>query len=651
MPDQLLKVSYKLNIERIKLFMENKVKIFISYHKKCKIIKSDILEPIQVGRVNADKIIEGIIGDNTGENISAQNPKYCELTAQYWAWKNYDKIGNPDYIGFMHYRRHFIFNENYEPEEKDNMHKYGYSAYVFENLSKNYFSKIYLDDEHIRESVKNTDMIFVKKANMKRLHCKNGREDFIKNCPGSYAEDYDKCMDLIKKLYPEYIQEIKDLNNGPYRYFYNMFIMKREDFFEYSEFLFSILEEYKKEIDFTNYSRNGQRLLGYMGEFILTLFAFKKSKDKDKHIKELYSSFVIDTSEKKNLLPAFKSNNNVIAMSSSNEYVPYLSTCLQSLKEVANNNQNYDCIIFERSITDQNKKILKQQIEQDNISLRFVNPTSLLKGYNLKFPRHYNLECYFRLTSPLILKNFEKVLFTDVDLLFKKDPSVVYNVNISDYPLGACQDFIMGAFLNIPPSKADWRKYCKEELHLDNSYKYFNTGVMLINIKYFNKNNLSEKILKLVSKKQYRILEQDGLNAYFKTGIKYLETSWNFPVANFYYKTILNLMPAYCYEQYEKDSENPSIIHFAGTTKPWFSLDLDYADLWWSYARKTPFYEEILKRMTLSGIPTPPQKCSRIKAFALYWKYRILQNIVSGETKERYIRKKHMYKDKLKNRK
>ena len=42
--------------------------------------------------------------------IFLRKNRYCELTAQYYVWKNYEKLGNPDYVGFCHYRRLFNFN-------------------------------------------------------------------------------------------------------------------------------------------------------------------------------------------------------------------------------------------------------------------------------------------------------------------------------------------------------------------------------------------------------------------------------------------------------------------------------------------------------------------------------------------------------------
>ena len=85
---------------------KDKIKIFISYHKESQRIESEILTPIQVG-AKKSKIDLQMQRDDEGIHISDKNDKYCELTAQYWAWKNLDA----DYYGFMHYRRHLIFKD------------------------------------------------------------------------------------------------------------------------------------------------------------------------------------------------------------------------------------------------------------------------------------------------------------------------------------------------------------------------------------------------------------------------------------------------------------------------------------------------------------------------------------------------------------
>ena len=105
------------------------VKILISYHKPAVLLKDEVLTPIHVGRVLATEsskdgsmseedykwMLENMIGDDTGDNISHLNRTLNELTSMYWAWKNYDKLGNPDYIGFMHYRRIFDFLDKSKP--------------------------------------------------------------------------------------------------------------------------------------------------------------------------------------------------------------------------------------------------------------------------------------------------------------------------------------------------------------------------------------------------------------------------------------------------------------------------------------------------------------------------------------------------------
>jgi hypothetical protein len=49
----------------------------------------------------------GLLRDDTGEEISERNPRFGELTAVYWAWRN---LPRGDFVGFGHYRRYFILD-------------------------------------------------------------------------------------------------------------------------------------------------------------------------------------------------------------------------------------------------------------------------------------------------------------------------------------------------------------------------------------------------------------------------------------------------------------------------------------------------------------------------------------------------------------
>ncbi len=78
------------------------IKILIATHKNCWMPTDELYLPIYVGAARFNEALP-FQSDATGDNISAKNTRYCELTGIYWAWKNY----SADYIGLAHYRRHF----------------------------------------------------------------------------------------------------------------------------------------------------------------------------------------------------------------------------------------------------------------------------------------------------------------------------------------------------------------------------------------------------------------------------------------------------------------------------------------------------------------------------------------------------------------
>lgn len=567
------------------------VKVFITYKDRHRALRSSILTPIQTGRAIAPVRFDDMIGDDTGDNISAENPKYNELSAQYWVWKNYESIGSPDYVGFMHYRRHLLFNEKKNRPARKWIAENS-SFYRFSDLDEDYMD--YLRDADIRRAIAGVDGVLPKLYDYRGFAYRDLVEDY-EHLGQQDIEHFHAALNIAKYLFPAYADVVETVRHGHEKYVANMFILSRELFFEYCRFLFSVEEQLCTEIQSEHFSTQAMRFCGYLGEVLLTVFILQKKKE-GKSFREMDASFIENVDAAEETLPAFAERNVAIGVSSSNEYVPFLAVYLQSIRANASPEHNYDILVFERDISPAYKRRLADFAEAPNISLRFVNPEHIIRRFDLKFPAHYSLECYFRLASPLLLKHYKKIIYTDADLVFRTDPAALYAVDVSGYPLAACKDLMWGMMLNMKSSR-NWLKYAEQTLKLEKPYEYFNTGVMLLNVEEFNRCDYSYRVLKMAAETQYRILEQDALNAFFQTGIKYLDSAWNFPTLHRQFATSWEFMPMRSALQYEADAQAPRIIHWAGGFKPWQYPDEDKAYLWWEYARQTPFYEEILQRM------------------------------------------------------
>ena len=277
------------------------LKILVAYHKKTTLFKNEIFIPIHLGRILKEKetkdgkvlreeynwLIENMIGDDTGDNISDKNREYCELTGIYWACKNYDKLGNPDYIGFMHYRRLLVFNEyEYDKYEQTKINK----AYrdIFDNFNNdNLLDKYGLNLETINKYIQKYDLILPMKSELKLVNVNNAREDYGTIIPGTDVKDYDEMVKCICENYPEYKDYILEQRETTRRYFYNIFVMRKDIFFDYCAFLFSVLEKLDKVIDTSNYSINGKRTLAYLGEALFDCYMRKLTNEANIKYKEL----------------------------------------------------------------------------------------------------------------------------------------------------------------------------------------------------------------------------------------------------------------------------------------------------------------------------------------------------------------------------
>lgn len=219
----------------------DKVKIVVATHKKYQMPDDNVYLPVQVGSEGKEGI--GYQPDNQGENISIKNPYYCELTGLYWAWKNLDY----DYVGLVHYRRHFTCSKRIPKKEEEKF-------------------KILLNNHEIEKLLESTDIILPKK----RKYYIENLYDHYKHT--MYVEHLDETRKILEEKYPEYLKEFDKLKKRRCAHMFNMMVMKKDILDKYCTWLFDILKELEIKIPPQNFDSFHARYLGRVSELLLDVW-------------------------------------------------------------------------------------------------------------------------------------------------------------------------------------------------------------------------------------------------------------------------------------------------------------------------------------------------------------------------------------------
>lgn len=217
----------------------NNIKVLIATHKKFEaIVSEEIYVPMFVGAALNNNDIK-YIKDNTGDNISAKNRNYCELTALYWLWKN----DNSRIKGLCHYRRYFF---NYGKRTQDTIIN---SEYIQKILKKH---DAIIPYPYTHKGISNWDYYFKKGA---------GRE-----C------DLRSLRSVIENKFSEYLNDFDKIMKQEYASYFNMIITRSEIYDEYMEWLFEIFDLLEKKVCLDDYSIQEKRIYGYMSELLMNVW-------------------------------------------------------------------------------------------------------------------------------------------------------------------------------------------------------------------------------------------------------------------------------------------------------------------------------------------------------------------------------------------
>ena len=591
------------NTEAFQNYDKQNIRIFVTTHKNVNTFDSKIMQPVQVGPKNYR--FPWAFHDDEGENIANLNPRYCELTTQYWAWKNI----KADYYGFCHYRRYFDFS--------DTPHKENPYGEIMDNYIDAVTAKKYgLNDENIAKVVKQYDVITTPFGNLEKIIDKHGTPRALwEAAPLLHDDDLKRCYQILCAMYPDYKKDAQDFFNGNKACFCNMFIMKKEIFFDYCEWMFPILEEFDKETSYSTYSKEALRTPGHLSERLLNIYLMHHKRiGSNWKFKELQCVHFTHPEPAETLQPVEVYDKPIVPVvfAADNNYVPQLTTTIYSAMKNASPDRYYDVTVLQRDIDWHNQQRMRDFFSQfTNMNLRFANVERLMSGYELSTNNeHISVETYYRFLIQQALPFYNKVLYLDSDIIIPGDIAKLYDTELGDTLLAAIHDIDFLGNLNVKHGKR--MEYAKGILKMKNPYDYFQAGVLVLNTKAMREQYTIKQWLTYASNTAYIYNDQDVLNICCEGKVTYLPWEWNVVhdcggrVGNLFVQA-----PNDMYDTYMQSRSNPQIIHYAGYQKPWVDPDCDYAPVYWDYARDTPFYEALLKRVVKANAPAAPDATHR----------------------------------------
>lgn len=259
-----------------------------------------------------------------------------------------------------------------------------------------------------------------------------------------------------------------------------------------------------------------------------------------------------------------------IFLSSDNNYAPYIATTIASICD--NTAAFCEFYILDGGIKTDNKTKIKTLMEQyNNFSIEYINIDTEKYFKNFVTNSYITLPTYYRFIIPQLKLNLERILYLDVDIIVKGDIQELFNTNLDNKVLGAIKDLGDSYYI----------KRLKFNVEIDPSHTYFNAGVLLIDCKKWREQDISEKLFNTEKKYRGKLLcnDQDVLNKVFENNYKMLLEKFN----------ALTL------------KGDTVIRHYYSKPKPWeikqdiknSSQLLQDVDLFWYYAQKTPYYEQL----------------------------------------------------------
>lgn len=581
----------------------SEIKIAVACHKPSVLPKNNLFVPVQVGAFHAKKKIDGMRQDNEGENISEKNPNYCELTAQYWLWKNIEA----DYYGLCHYRRFLAFKD---PGVKRNLRNQ-----IDATIPDQYnFERFGLEDEILmKKEIESADLVIGDTQSVPQLYTPRGVQSsayqhWVKHDRALIMKkDLDTMLSILNQVSPKIGRAAKEYLSGKNFLGFNCFIAKKELFNELCEIEFKTLELLEKKIDFTNYNQQLTRIYGFMAEIISSSYFYyieKSGKYTVKHVPLVYFKYTdpIDLNNKNTFIPIIfdHADNNPIlfapiwrsfldwAKPTSKYNVFLIADLTKELEKEYHemvppgHNVKLTCINAEMLREIINERLSDKITRKNNKS----NNTKRLFDEQIKTPILPILPTIFNQIDHAIVLNENIIISNNLDELWEKHGK-------TEKMIAAAKNVnIISKVNDIYPETLEI--YLKKKIN--NPYNYFSISSFVWNMAKFREKYQLEELKNTYlsfDNEEKTCIKEEIMNILCQDDIEWINQKWSvWYDSNQVLAKQLPYLPATLYKELLSAQSDPSIICYEKNDPFGFEFNKIYSEFW-KYARKTTAYENI----------------------------------------------------------
>ncbi len=259
-------------------------------------------------------------------------------------------------------------------------------------------------------------------------------------------------------------------------------------------------------------------------------------------------------------------------------YVKYMSVTMASI--LINTKRDVSFYVISSDITEKSKKNIEKLKRIKDFDIEYIDIDSKKMDLIPESSRSdISIETNYRFLVSSLKPEMKKCIFLDADLVVDKDISKLWDIHIEDNYMAAVKDRITFS------SSYSW----VHNLPLPEKFTYVNTGVAIMNLDLWRKDNIEQKIFEYAQK--YRDIlkfpDQDILNIVLAPKIYYLENKFNADCNHEYFIE----------EERKKAFLNSVVFHWVGYNKPWNKFFCPYFYKYWMYAFLSPYYKAIAKEM------------------------------------------------------